>query len=324
MILKNINDRFNKKAVCVVTDIKEYDKRANVQKGIGAAAGKDIHSESYLQTVWRRFKRHHLATVSLVILVIVVGAALLSPIIAPYDPTEIAGPFAQPPSKDFWLGTDLIGRDMVSRLLYATRISLLVGVMATLISTVIGVILGLIAGYFGGVADMIIMRFTDMVMSFPYILLVLVAASIFKPGLWNIILILGFVDWPGIARLVRGNVLNLRETNFVKGNIVAGMPLRHILFSEILPNTVAPILVYGTSVLALSILDEAALSFLGQGVQPPTASLGNMLNGAQSLTVLTSQPWLWIPPGLLIVVIVMAINFIGDALRDALDPNGGT
>ena len=305
---------------------KKSASAASVIVGYDAGNDKnktDIASESYARTVYRRFKRHHLAVVSLMVLVVVVGAALLAPLIAPYDPNEIAGPFAGAPSKEFWLGTDQIGRDVLSRLLYATRISLLVGVMATAISTVIGVILGLIAGYFGGVADMIIMRFTDMVMSFPYILLVLVAAAIFKPGLWNIILILGFVDWPGIARLVRGNVLNLRETNFVKGNIVAGMPLRHILFSEILPNTAAPILVYATSVLALSILDEAALSFLGQGVQPPTASLGNMLNGAQSLTVLTRQPWLWMPPGLLIVIIVMAINFIGDALRDALDPNGG-
>lgn len=282
---------------------------------------KDIGNESYLQTVFRRFKKHHLAAISLVILIILGGAALLAPIIAPYDPDAIVGAFSGAPNKDFWLGTDQIGRDVFSRLLFAMRISLLVGIMATLISTVIGVVLGLIAGYFGGVADMIIMRFTDMVMSFPYILLVLVAASIFKPGLWNIILILGFVDWPGIARLVRGNVLNLRETNFIKGNIVAGMSLKHILFSEILPNTVAPILVYATSVLALSMLDEAALSFLGMGVQPPTASLGNMLNGAQSLTVLTRQPWLWIPAGLLIVILVMAINFIGDALRDALDPN---
>ena len=282
---------------------------------------KDITRESYLQTVFRRFRRHHLAAVSLVILVILGGAALLAPVIAPYDPDAIVGSFSGAPNLQFWLGTDQIGRDVFSRLLFAMRISLLVGVMATLISTVIGVVLGLIAGYFGGVADMIIMRFTDMVMSFPYILLVLVAASIFKPGLWNIILILGFVDWPGIARLVRGTVLSLRETNFIKGNIVAGMPLRHILFSEILPNTAAPILVYATSVLALSMLDEAALSFLGMGVQPPTASLGNMLNGAQSLTVLTKQPWLWIPPGLLIVVLVIAINFIGDALRDALDPN---
>lgn len=282
---------------------------------------KDITNESYLQTVFRRFRHHRLGMISLVVLTVLVGAALLAPWIAPYDPDAIVGPFGGAPCREFWLGTDQIGRDVLSRLLYATRISLLVGVMATLISTVIGVVLGLIAGYFGGVADMIIMRFTDMVMSFPYILLVLVAAAIFKPGLWNIILILGFVDWPGIARLVRGNVLSLRETNFVKGNIVAGMPIRHILFSEILPNTVAPILVYATSVLALSMLDEAALSFLGQGVQPPTASLGNMLNGAQSLTVLTKQPWLWIPAGLMIVILVMSINFIGDALRDALDPN---
>ena len=281
----------------------------------------DIVNESYLQTVVRRFRRHHLATVSLVVLAILCGAAILAPVIAPYDPDAIVGPFSGKPTAEFLLGTDQIGRDVLSRLLYGMRISLLVGVMATLISTVVGVILGLVAGYFGGALDMIIMRFTDMVMSFPYILLVLVAAAIFKPGMWNIILILGFVDWPGIARLVRGNVLNLRETNFVKSNIVAGMPLRHILFSEILPNTVAPILVYATSVLALSMLDEAALSFLGMGVQPPTASLGNMLNGAQSLTVLTRQPWLWLPPGLLIVVLVMAINFIGDALRDALDPN---
>ena len=281
----------------------------------------DIINESYLQTVFRRFRRHHLAMASLVVLFVLVGSALLAPWIAPYDPDAIVGTFSGAPCREFLLGTDQIGRDVLSRLLYAMRISLLVGVLATVISTVVGVVLGLIAGYFGGIADMVIMRFTDMVMSFPYILLVLVAAAIFRPGLWNIILILGFVDWPGIARLVRGNVLSLRETNFVKSNIVAGMPVRHILFSEILPNTVAPILVYATSVLALSMLDEAALSFLGLGVQPPTASLGNMLNGAQSLTVLTKQPWLWIPAGLLIVILVMSINFIGDALRDALDPN---
>ena len=305
---KQIEKKFRKKKKYSVDTIDEGKQ-------------KDIVSESYLQTVFRRFKRHKLALISLVIVVILGLAALFAPIIAPYDPNEMAGPFSGAPGKGFLLGTDQIGREVFSRLLYAMRISLLVGIMATLISTVIGVILGLIAGYFGGVADMIIMRFTDMVMSFPYILLVLVAAAIFKPGLWSIILILGFVDWPGIARLVRGNVLNLRETNFIKGNLVAGMPLRHILFSEILPNTVAPILVYATSVLALSMLDEAALSFLGMGVQPPTASLGNMLNGAESLTVLTKQPWLWVPPGVVIVVLVMAINFIGDALRDALDPN---
>ena len=281
----------------------------------------DIANESYLQTVFRRFRRHRLAMISLVVLIVLVAAALFAPGLAPYDPDAIVGTFSGAPCREFLLGTDQIGRDVLSRLLYAMRISLLVGVLAPVISTVIGVVLGLFAGYFGGIVDMVLMRFTDMVMSFPYILLVLVAAAIFRPGLWNIILILGFVDWPGIARLVRGNVHSLRETNFVKGSIVAGMPVRHILFSEILPNTVAPILVYATSVLALSMLDEAALSFLGLGVQPPAASLGNMLNGAQSLTVLTKQPWLWIPAGLLIVILVMAINFIGDALRDALDPN---
>ena len=286
-------------------------------------------NETYMQTVMRRFRAHHLAKISLVILVVVGLAALFAPVVAPYDPDAIVGTFSGAPCKEFILGTDQIGRDVFSRLLYAIRISLLVGILATVISTVIGVVLGLIAGYFGGVADMILMRFTDMVMSFPYILLVLVAAAIFKPGLWSIILILGFVfpdayeDWPGGARLVRGNVLSLRETNFVKGNVVAGMPLRHILFSEILPNTVAPILVYATSVMAISMLDEAALSFLGMGVQPPMASLGNMLNGAQSITVLTSQPWLWLPPGIMIVVLVVSINFVGDALRDAFDPSGG-
>ncbi len=303
-------------------ETKEYtEKRIYGAREETGSVKKDIANESYRQTVFRRFRHHHLAMISLAVVALLGGAALLAPVIAPYEPDAIVGPFGGAPSKEFWLGTDQIGRDVLSRLLYAMRISLLVGVMATLISTAIGVVLGLIAGYFGGVADMIIMRFTDMVMSFPYILLVLVAAAIFKPGLWNIILILGFVDWPGIARLVRGNVLSLRETNFIKGNLVAGMSTGHILFSEILPNTVAPILVYATSVLALSMLDEAALSFLGQGVQLPTPSLGNMLNGAQSLTVLTKQPWLWIPAGLLIVVLVMAINFIGDALRDALDPN---
>ena len=280
-------------------------------------------NETYMQTVMRRFRAHHLAKISLVILVVVGLAALFAPVVAPYDPDAIVGTFSGAPCKEFILGTDQIGRYVFSRLLYATRISLLVGILATVISTVIGVVLGLIAGYFGGVADMILMRFTDMVMSFPYILLVLVAAAIFKPGLWSIILILGFVDWPGVARLVRGNVLSLRETNFVKGNVVAGMPLRHILFSEILPNTVAPILVYATSVMAISMLDEAALSFLGMGVQPPMASLGNTLNGAQSITVLTSQPWLWLPPGIMIVVLVVSINFVGDALRDAFDPSGG-
>lgn len=272
--------------------------------------------------VVKRFCRHRLAVASLILLLMLSLLAVLAPVIAPYDPTAIAGGFSKPPSGQNWLGTDQIGRDMFSRLLYAMRTSLLVGALATVISTAIGVVLGLISGYFGGWTDRIIMSVTDMVMSFPYILLVLVAAAIFEPGLWSIILILGFVDWPGVTRLVRGNVLSLRETNFCKSDITAGMPGRYILFSEILPNTLAPVLVYATSVFAISILDEAALSYLGMGVQPPMPSLGNLLNGAESLTILTSKPWLWLPAGILIILLVICINFIGDALRDALDPRG--
>lgn len=271
---------------------------------------------------WKRFLKHKLAVVSAVFLAVVFICALLAPLLAPYDPNKVVGGFSDAPNTTFLLGTDQVGRDVLSRLLYATRISLFVGLAATAVSTVIGVILGLISGFFGGWIDMMIMRFTDMVMSFPYILLVLVSAAIFKPGLYNIILILGFVDWPGVARLVRSNVLSIRETNFIQGDIVSGMPKRYILFSEILPNTIAPILVYATSVIALSMLDEAALSFLGMGIQPPQASLGNMLNGAQSLSILTAKPWLWIPPGVLIILLVISINFIGDALRDAFDPSG--
>ena len=199
-------------------------------------------------------------------------------------------------------------------------LALFVGLMAMTISTVVGVLLGLAAGYFGGILDQVIMRFTDMVMSFPYILLILIASVIFKPGMWSIILILGFVDWPGVARLVRGSVLNLKEQDFVQSSQIAGMSRRYILFSDILPNTVGSILVFATTVMAASILDEAALSFLGMGIQPPTASLGNLLNGAESISVLTGMPWLWISPGVMIIILVVSVNFIGDALRDALDP----
>ncbi len=277
-------------------------------------------SEPYYKTIWRRFKKHKLGLFSLFVLILIVSSALLAPLIAPYDPDKTVAAFNMPPSAEHWLGTDQIGRDIFSRLLFGSRISLLVGFMATLISTLLGVFLGLVSGYFGGWIDVIIMRFTDMVMSFPYLLLVLVAASIFEPGVWSIILILGFVDWPGIARLVRGNVLSLREKSFVQGAKLAGLPRRHILLSEILPNTTAPVLIYATSIMAISMLDEAALSYLGLGVPPKTSSLGNLLGGAESLTVLTRYPWRWLPAGLMIIILVVSINFIGDALRDAFDP----
>lgn len=278
-----------------------------------------MQSSGFVPVV-KRFCRHRLAVVSLFVLTVLIFLAVFAPLIAPYNPTKPTGSFSKGPTAKNILGTDQVGRDVFSRLLYAMQSSLMVGFLATVISTIIGVALGLVSGYFGGWVDKVIMSVTDMVMSFPYILLVLVAAAIFEPGLWSIILILGFVNWPGVTRLVRGNVLSLRETNFVKSDRAAGMPRRYILFSEILPNTLAPVLVYATSVFAISILDEAALSYLGMGVQPPTPSLGNMLGGAESLTILTTKPWLWLPAGLAVIILVTCINLVGDALRDALDP----
>lgn len=268
----------------------------------------------------KRFKRHKLAVIGLIFIIIITICAIFAPWITPYHPTEITDSFAEPPSLKHWLGTDQVGRDVFTRIIYAARVSLAVGIGAVVISAIIGTILGLIAGYVGGWIDGLIMRITDVFMSFPYIMLILVVASIVGPGLTNIILILGFLGWPGVARLVRGNVLSIKQMEYVKASIVLGYKMPRILFIHILPNTVAPILVYATSGVAMAVLDEAALSFLGLGVQPPTPSWGNMLASAQSISVITAQPWLWLPPGIMILLTVLAINYIGDALRDALDP----
>lgn len=277
--------------------------------------------QTYLASVIHRFKRHKLGTAAFFVFLVMLILALLAPWIAPYDPNKIVSGFGLPPSDQFRLGTDLSGRDVLSRLLYAGRLSLFLSLCVTLLSTAIGVTLGLLAGYFGSWVDALIMRFTDMIMSFPYILLVLMFAAILGPGMWNIILILGLVDWPAVARLVRANVLSLKESNFIKRAQLQGLSRPKILFSEMLPNTLAPILIHATSVMAFTILDEAALSFVGMGIMPPTASLGNMLGDAQSLTILSKKPWLWIPAGLVIVVLVICINFMGDGLRDAVDPH---
>lgn len=277
-------------------------------------------NSGYYKEVVKKFKRHKLAVVSLWILIIMVLVALFAPMLAPYHPDEMVGSFSGAPDSKHLFGTDQIGRDILSRVLYGSRISFLVGILAVAIGLIIGITLGLISGYYGGWVDMIIMRLTDIVMSFPYIMLILVLAGIIGPGLWNMILILGFLNWPSVARLVRSNVLAIKESDYIKAAVVQGFSARRILFKEILPNTVAPILIFATSGIPMAILDEAALSFLGFGVQQPTASLGNMLNGAQSLTILTEKPWLWVPPGIAIILIVLSINFIGDAIRDALDP----
>lgn len=296
---------------------KEKMKRKDAQE---LTLAEKIAHETYFQTVFRRFKRHRLGYASLIFLAVMLVLIFLIPLLSPYDPNGLTAQFSAPPSAEHLMGTDQVGRDMFTRLMVGARVSLFVAFMATGIATVIGIVLGLVSGYFGGWIDIIIMRITDMVMSFPYLLLVLVAAAVFKPGMWNIILILGFVDWPAMARLVRGNVMALRQANYVQGSRVAGMPTSYILFKEILPNTMAPVLVNATSVMALTMLDEAALSFLGMGVQAPTASLGNLLNVAQSYTILEDKVWMWLPPGITIILLVVAINFIGDALRDALDP----
>lgn len=238
--------------------------------------------ETYLQSVIRRFKYHKAGVVSLVIVAVIIVFSVLAPFISPYDPNAINPEFSAPPSAAHLLGTDSIGRDMLSRLLYGTRVSLLVGFLATVLSTGIGVILGLIAGYFGGIVDMIIMRFTDMVMSFPYILLILVAGAIFEPGMWNIILILGFVDWPGVTRLVRGNVMALKEQDFVKSSMIAGMPQSYIMASDILPNTVAPILVFATSVMAINYIKCTLDSLKNNGDKE---SLIKFLNSHEGLKV---------------------------------------
>jgi peptide/nickel transport system permease protein len=270
---------------------------------------------------WKRFKKHKLAVVGLWFLSVVTIAAIFAPILAPYGPNDITGNFSAAPSMQHWLGTDQVGRDVLSRVIYAARVSLTVGIGAVAISAIIGTILGLVSGYFGGMIDGMIMRLTDMFMSFPYIMFILVVASIVGPGLTNIVIILGVLGWPGIARLVRGNVLAIKQSDYVKASIALGYSTPRILFKHILPNTVAPILIYATSGVAGAILDEAALSFLGLGVQPPDASWGNMLSSAQSISILTNQPWLWIPPGIFILLTVLSINYIGDALRDALDPH---
>jgi len=285
-----------------------------------AVSLESVGESSYALMVWNKFKKHKLAVISLWVIAALLLLAILAPFIAPYDPNEMVGSFSAAPDAKHILGTDQIGRDILSRVLYGGRISFLVGFSSVAIGLSIGVVLGLLSGYFGGIIDMVIMRLTDIVMSFPYIMLILVVAGLIGPGLLNMILILGFLNWPSVARLVRGNVLAIKESDYIKAAMIQGFGTRRIIFCEILPNTVAPILIFATSNIACAILDEAALSFLGFGVQAPTASWGNMLNGAQSLTILTSKPWLWLPPGIAIILTVLAINFIGDALRDALDP----
>lgn len=269
---------------------------------------------------WARFRQHRLAVAGLVFIIVLAAAALLAPWLAPHDPYEVTAVFQGAPSADYLLGTDQIGRDVFSRLIYASRVSLLVGIGAVAIYMIIGTLLGLLAGYFGGWVDTLIMRLVDIMMSFPALLVILVLVSIVGPSLFNVILVLGLLGWPAVTRIVRGSVLTIKQADYIKAGIALGLPTHRLLFRHILLNASAPILVKATFGVATAILTEASLSFLGVGVQPPTASWGNMLTEAQSLTTLANQYWLWVPPGLMIVLTVLSVNFIGDGIRDTLDP----
>jgi peptide/nickel transport system permease protein len=270
--------------------------------------------------VLRRFLRHRLAVIGLLILVALVLVAVLAPYITPYDPNAIMTTFEETPSANHWLGLDQVGRDVFSRLLVASRISLSVGVVAVGIYVVIGTLLGAIAGYYGGWIDIGLTRLADMFLSFPQIMLILVIVSVVGPSIWNIMVVLGLLGWPPVFRIVRGQFLAVREQDFVQAGRALGATDRRLIFKHVLPNSFGPILVAATFGTATAILTEASLSFLGLGVQPPQASWGNLLIQAQSLTVIEKQLWLWVPPGLMIFISVLAINFVGDGLRDALDP----
>jgi peptide/nickel transport system permease protein len=277
-------------------------------------------SDSYAKLIAKRFVKHKMAVAGLGAFILLGLIGIFAPWIAPQDPNLIGNAFSAPPSSAHWLGTDQVGRDVLSRLIHATRVSLMVGVVTVAIYMVIGVIVGAVAGYLGGWVDMVINRIIDIFMSFPSLMVILVLVTVLGTGLSNIIIVLAFLGWPSVARLVRGSVLTLRESEFVKAGVTLGLSTPRLIFGHILPNCMGPILVNATFGAAAAILSESSLSFLGMGVQPPTASWGNMLNAAQSITALQSQPWLWIPPGMIIVVAVLSINFIGDGIRDAMDP----
>lgn len=299
-------------------------EKAEMQIGTAMIQSPKELGLSYL--AWRRFKKNKFALFGAAVLLILVILALIAPLVSPYDPyisvKNEQGKIEalQPPSGDHWLGTDKLGRDIFSRMVYGARVSLSVAVVAVLISTSIGIILGLISGYYGGWIDTFVMRVTDVVISFPVLFLVITVSTLLKPSIFNVMIIIGLVSWTTTSRLVRGEVLRIREMEFIEAARALGQNDLFIIFKHIFPNILAPIIVQATLQVAEAILTESSLSFLGVGVQQPIPSWGNMLNEATSITVLQFKPWVWAAPGFAILLTILSFNFLGDGLRDALDP----
>lgn len=293
---------------------------AVARKELEQEFGMTVEVESLGRLFWRRFRRHRMAIVGSLVLLALAAVSIAAPWVAPQDPNATTPAFEQPPSAQHWLGTDGIGRDVLSRLIWGGRISLTVGLVAVSIAVGIGTLVGSLAGFFGGWVDNVLMRLVDIVLSFPSLVLLIVVASILPPSIYSTMAVIGLLSWPGTARLVRGEFLSLREREFVEAARASGAGRARIIFGHMLPNALAPVVVAATFGVADAILTESALSFLGLGVRPPTPSWGNMLSEALAYRVLVLEPWLWIPPGVMIFLAVVSINLVGDALRDALDP----
>jgi peptide/nickel transport system permease protein len=275
---------------------------------------------SLARAAFRRFLRHRLAVIGTLVLLVVILMAVLADFVSSKPFATDVRAINQSPSALHILGTDRSGRDVWARLVHGARTSLTVGLGAVALYVLIGTILGGIAGMLGGLADSLIMRATDTLMSIPTLLLVIVFVSVVGPSLGSVVAVIGLLGWPGACRLVRGQLLSLRQAEFITAARVIGVSNPNILVRHLLPNIVSSLAVLATFGVASAIILEAGLSFLGLGVGVPVPSWGDMINAAQSPSVLIDSPWLWISPGIAIALTVLAVNFIGDGLRDALDP----
>jgi len=267
----------------------------------------------------RRLSRNPLAMAGLIVIAVLFTVAILADVLAPYPPDQIDTDYIlESPSARHWLGTDILGRDVLSRILFGAKVSLSVGFVAVGISTLIGVILGAVSGYYGGTIDRVVMRFVDIMLCFPTFFLILAGIAVVGPSIWNIMVVIGVTSWMGVTRLVRAEFLSIRERDFVLAAKSQGASDCRIIFLHILPNAMAPILVAATLGVAAAVLVESGLSFLGLGVQPPDPSWGNMLTeGKDNIEIAW---WLSVFPGCAILITVMGYNLLGEAIRDTLDP----